>query len=56
MLFDDPVQVLPDLISPETLAEGAPIRAVDAYLIVGQIEEALTRAMDASGDHDVFNA
>jgi hypothetical protein len=55
MLLDDPVlAVLPDLISPETLAAGEPIRAVDAYLAVSQIEEALTRAMNASGDTDVL--
>ncbi len=30
-----------------------PLRAVDAYLAVGQIEEALRRAMDASGDPDL---
>lgn len=54
MLLDDPVlAALPDLISPEALAAGEPIRAVDAYLAVGQIEEALDRAMIASGDPDV---
>lgn len=57
MLLDDPVlAVLPDLISPETLAVGESIRAIDAYLAVGQIKEALTRAMNASGDRDVFIA
>jgi hypothetical protein len=46
--------VLPDLISPEALASGEPIRAVDAYLAAGQIEEAFERAMTAAGDFGVF--
>jgi hypothetical protein len=55
MLLDDPVlAALPDLISPEALASGEPIRALDAYLAAGQIEEALLRAMDAAGDYDAF--
>lgn len=34
-------KALPDLISPKALASAGPIRAVDAYLAAGQIEEAL---------------
>jgi hypothetical protein len=55
MLLDNPVlAALPDLISPEALAAGEPIRAIDAYIALGQIEEALNRAMRAGGDFDVF--
>jgi len=53
MLLDNPVlAALPDLISPEALAAGEPIRAIDAYIALGQIEEALNRAMRAGGDFE----
>lgn len=46
LLLDDPVLgALPDLISPEALEAGEPVRAVDAFLAVSQIEEALARAI-----------
>jgi hypothetical protein len=35
------------LISPEAIETGEPIRAVDALLVVGQLEIALDRAMSA---------
>jgi len=48
LLEADPVlATLPDLISPEAIETGEPIRAVDALLVVGQLEIALDRAMSA---------
>jgi hypothetical protein len=48
LLLDDPVLAsLPDLISPEALEAGEPIRAIDAFLAVSQVEEALNRALAA---------
>jgi hypothetical protein len=42
---DDPaVETVAGLITPETIAEGEPIRAVDALLAVDQLCEALTYA------------
>jgi hypothetical protein len=41
----DPVaQVVRDFISPETIEEREPMRAVDAYLVVRQLLKALDRA------------
>jgi hypothetical protein len=48
LLDGDPVlATLPDLISPEAIEAGEPIRAVDALLVVGQLENALDRAISA---------
>jgi hypothetical protein len=41
---DPVVSVVTDLISSEAIDTGEPIRAVDAYLVVGQLIEALNRA------------
>lgn len=50
LLPGDPViDMLPDLISADAIAMGEPIRAVDAYLAVSQIEEALNRASRHGG-------
>jgi hypothetical protein len=41
----DPVlESLRDLISPEAIAANEPLRAVDAWLVVGQLVKALERA------------
>jgi hypothetical protein len=45
VLPEDPVlSALTDLISPETIEHGESIRALDAYLVAGQLLEALRRA------------
>lgn len=36
-----PVDVAPELISPETLEAGTPVRAIDAFVVTGQILTAL---------------
>jgi hypothetical protein len=42
---DDPVlNAITGLISPETIAEGEPIRAIDALVLVDQLLVALNRA------------
>lgn len=46
LLEGDPVlATLPDLISPEAIESGEPIRAADALLVVGQLDAALDRAI-----------
>jgi hypothetical protein len=46
---DDPViDAVRGLITPETIAEREPIRAVDAWIVADQLYRALTAAMKAT--------